>query len=309
LGNNVQLQFTKLHGAGNDFIVVDDFAEQIELSAEQVEALCDRHFGIGADGVILVRPSKRSGCVAYMHYINADGSLAEMCGNGVRCFAKFLVDKGFVDIAAGSFVVDTLAGERAISFTVDAANTLTSATVDMGEPVFAPACIPTTLSATQTVNGEPAVVQAVINGAQRNLPVTCVNMGNPHAVVFLEYLDSATAQAFAHDPLNFDIEPPGVFLESNLACFPQKTNAEFAAVIAPNKLRMRVYERGVGETLACGTGACATAVAAALLELVDRSKPVAVELLGGTLTIIWRDNNHVLMTGPAQTVYKGSVAL
>ncbi|GHT78226.1 diaminopimelate epimerase [Actinomycetota bacterium] len=313
----MQLQFTKIHGAGNDFIVVNDLAQKIELTPKQVARLCDRHFGIGADGVILIRPSQNSQAAAYMHYINSDGTLAEMCGNGVRCFAKFLVDNDLVDSSSGSLIADTMAGLKPINFEVDANGKLTSATVDMGEPAFAPNLIPTNLLETRQINiaypGSPteqlvpAVVQAVARGPQTNLPLSCVNMGNPHAVIFLEYLDDVTAQAFVQNPISFDVDSPGRYLESNQSCFPEKTNVEFAAKSGNNKIKMRVYERGVGETLACGTGACATAVAAVILGLVTRTETIEVELLGGTLEINWLPNNHVQMRGPAMTIFEGNI--
>ena len=147
----MQLYFNKIHGTGNDFIVIDDLSNELELNSEQVAWLCDRHFGIGADGVILVRPPVRPGSIAYMHYINADGTLAEMCGNGIRCMAKYLVDKGFVTSGTAEFVADTLAGRRPIWFEKSESGKMTRATVDMGMPSFEPAAIPTTLSATVEV--------------------------------------------------------------------------------------------------------------------------------------------------------------
>ncbi|MDR2672050.1 MAG: diaminopimelate epimerase [Coriobacteriales bacterium] len=352
------VDFEKIHGAGNDFIIIDDPECALELSPQHVGALCDRHFGIGADGIILARSSPNPDCVSYMHYINADGSLAEMCGNGVRCFAKHLVDHGVVPVRdnAGSLIADTLAGPRSIDFEfrsnaacptdskaggtargTDASNVpaLTKcgsmsaldfwATVDMGEPRFSPKSIPTTLDANQEIDilhsnlgdkrSEPAVVRVAVPlptmPAMPATPIslTCVNMGNPHAVIFLEDVDDALAQTFAADPTSLDINELGRFLESSTGYFPEKTNVEFAVVTAKNTITMRVFERGVGETLACGTGACATAVAAAVLRLVGRSGKVSVELPGGVLQIRWLPDNHVLLTGPAQTVFTGSIEL
>ena len=307
----MELFFTKMHGAGNDFVFIDDLSEDLELTVDQVRFICDRHFGIGADGVILVRPSKNSDCAAYMHYINDDGSLAEMCGNGVRCFAKYLVDKGFVPASEGRFIADTLAGKRPISFEVDDGGKLIQATVDMGEPALAPECIPTTLQATFTITRliqqsgelreEPAVIDSVLDTPLGALAFTCVNMGNPHAVTFID------------DISELDFYNVGPALVKNEA-FPEQANIEFAEVInagsddEPAELRMRVCERGVGETLACGTGTCATVVAAVITERIAARK-ANVHLLGGTLYIEWLNNNHVMMTGPAATVYEGTIEL
>ena len=306
----MQIYFNKIHGTGNDFVVIDDFSNELELTAEQVALICDRHFGIGADGLILVRPPARPGSIAYMHYINADGTLAEMCGNGIRCMAKYLVDKGFVTSGADGFTVDTLAGPRPIRYETDGCAKMTRATVDMGSPLFEPVAIPTTLAPTSAVaivtNGhevdQPAVVDSPLQTAIGEMTFTCVNMGNPHAVTFM-------GSEFAADPLGFDINTVGPQMESH-PVFPQKANIEFATVVQePNGVRivMRVWERGVGETLACGTGACATAVAAAITGRAGRK--ATLQLLGGNLEIEWQENNHVMMTGPAVTVFEGSIEL
>jgi diaminopimelate epimerase len=330
----MELDFTKMHGAGNDFVLIDDLSEELELTEEQVRFLCDRHFGIGADGLVLVRPPKTAGSIAYMHYINDDGSRAEMCGNAVRCFAKYLVDRGFVVTGERRFTVDTLAGRRAITFEADAQGALISATVDMGEPVLAPTGIPTTLQANTTISlaesvygekdgvsvspeahptPEPAATPAVVN-APLATPLgertfTCVNMGNPHAVTFIE-----AAERQALDLKTLDISVAGSTLETS-EIFPQKANIEFAEVLDPGssddgrgaELFLRVWERGVGETLACGTGTCATVVAAVLTGRAARS--ALVHLRGGDLHIEWLSNNHVMMTGPAATVYEGTIRL
>lgn len=326
----MNLDFTKMHGAGNDFVFIDDLSEEIELTEAQVRFLCDRHFGIGADGVILVRPSKYADCAAYMHYINDDGSLAEMCGNGVRCFAKYLVDRGFVAASEGRFIAETLAGKRPISFEVDEDGLLTTATVDMGEPVFEPLRIPTTLTATSTVLhtlsssdeplDEPVVLETPLATPLGELNFTCVNMGNPHAVTFIAGLES------------LDISTAGPALETS-EVFPQRANIEFVEVLSSGsdsgnssvgetgrngetgsdgdaqeaELRMRVWERGVGETLACGTGTCAAVVAASITGRSARK--ALVHLRGGDLRIQWLDNNHILMTGPAATVFEGTIQL
>jgi diaminopimelate epimerase len=363
----MKLDFAKLHGAGNDFVLIDDLSEELTLSDEQTRFLCDRHFGIGADGVILVRPSKRDDCVAYMHYINDDGSLAEMCGNGIRCFAKYLVDRGFIAASQRNFVVETLAGRRAISFETDGAGALVRATVDMGEPAFEPQLIPTTLEANGMVGRcaadgelveEPAVIEAVIElldvptgvpaielpGFESSFPpldslrFTCVNMGNPHAVAFLEGDDEVLraldwhgwGRALEHHPVfparaNIELarviqpgRPVGLALPKSLersASFapstppanPAPPDADGEREQVDAQIEMRVWERGVGETLACGTGACATAVAAALTGRAARRATVC--LPGGDLHVEWLENNHVMMTGPAATVYEGTIEL
>lgn len=296
----MELQFDKIHGAGNDFIMIDNMDGNICLSANQVASLCDRHVGIGADGVILVEPSTRDECAAYMRYFNADGTVAEMCGNGVRCFAKFLVDRGMVAVSDGRFIADTLAGARPISFTVDEKGKLVSATVDMGEPILEPKLIPTTLRKTD----KRGVLEAPLQTPWGEFEVTCVSMGNPHAVIFLD-------DDFADDALGFDLSRIGPYLETCDA-FPEKCNIEFAAVVPGTDpecpvIVMRVWERGVGETLACGTGACATAVAANLTRRTRRK--VTLKLRGGQLLIEWNAQNHVMMTGPARRAFSGCASI
>ena len=171
----MKLEFTKFHGIGNDFIFVDDLSQEIDLRPEQVAFLCDRHKGIGADGVILVRPSTNPDCTAYMHYINSDGSLAQMCGNGVRCFAKYLVDRGYVKQNEGSFLADTLSGPKSISFTVDEDSRLDFATVDMGRPILSPEAIPTKLEANaESVEGLAFVKEAALDSPWGRFSFTCV---------------------------------------------------------------------------------------------------------------------------------------
>lgn len=305
----MRLSFTKLHGLGNDFVVVDDRTRSIELTPAQVQHICDRHFGVGADGVILVRPSERSSCAGYMHYINSDGTLAQMCGNGVRCFAKFLVDNGIVDPAAGSLVADTLAGPRPITFTVDERGELDTATVDMGAPILDPALVPVDASANAvSAQGVPYVRELPLESPWGTFRFTCVSMGNPHAICFLddlEALDSALFPARTRTLAALDLDRVGAFYERHDA-FPEKTNVEFA-VVGTDGIEMRVYERGCGETLACGTGACATNVAAALTGRASCENDV--RLRGGTLHIVWADDNHVFMTGAARESFRGEIEL
>lgn len=303
-------RFTKMSGLGNDFVMIDDREERLELSDAQVAALCDRHFGIGADGVILVRPPQHAGSAGYMHYINADGTLAQMCGNGVRCFAKFLVDNGIVDAHATELVADTMAGERPLSFTRHADGTLALATVQMGKPILDPEAIPVRAACdARTGDGEPFVSALRIDSPWGPLSFTCVSMGNPHAIAFIDDWAALPDDAFI-DPSakglsSLDVGKLGAFFESAPA-FPEKANIEFAEVRGSG-LAMRVYERGCAETLACGTGACAVNVAAALTGRAGRENDI--ELLGGTLHIAWDDAGMVRMTGPAETAFWGEVEL
>lgn len=302
--------FVKLNGLGNDFVFIDDKDASIELSAEEVASICDRHFGVGADGVILVRPSKRGECAAYMHYINSDGSLAQMCGNGVRCFAKYLVDRSVVDPSAGSFVADTLAGPKPITFLVNSEGKLVSATVDMGEPILEPKLVPTTIEANaQSPSNTPYVLDEALESPWGDFSFTCISMGNPHAVCFIDNFDALPDEVFL-DPSDkcldtFDINKVGAYFETHPA-FPEKTNVEFAEV-GPVNIHMRVFERGCGETLACGTGTCATSVAACLSGRSGAENDV--KLLGGTLHILWGDDGHVLMTGPAEESFTGNISI
>lgn len=305
----MKLEFTKLNGLGNDFVFVDDMDQRIDLAADQVAFLCDRHFGIGGDGVVLVRPSSRPECAAYMHYINSDGTLAEMCGNGVRCFTKFLVDNGYVDPQAGSYIADTKRGPLPISFQLDSEGKMSVASVDMDEPILEPSLVPTNLSATGTSDeGISFVKEAEVDSPWGSFAFTCVSMGNPHAVCFFDDLDSLSSDWFLGEEKSldsFDLNRIGAFFEKN-SVFPAKTNVEFI-VPAEDGLHMRVYERGCGETLACGTGACASLVAAVLTGRSDRTNKV--HLRGGVLDITWSDNNHVIMTGPATQAFVGTIEL
>lgn len=226
------VEFTKMHGTGNDFVFIDDLEDRIDLTPQAVRFLCDRHRGIGADGVIMVKPSKIDDCVAYMHYINGNGTLAQMCGNGVRCFAKYLVDHAIALYGSREFMVETLAGVRRISFTLDEQHRLAEAEVDMGRPSTAPATLPTLLVATSEYEDLGGVVlDAPIDTPSGELAFTCVSMGNPHAITFVD------------DPATFPLETVGPYVEA-LDIFPEKTNVEFAAV--------KTTGRGARST--CGSG-------------------------------------------------------
>lgn len=293
----------KMHGLGNDFVVIDGMSGAPEIDADQVRYLCDRHFGIGGDGVIVVRPAEDAD--GFMDYINSDGSLAQMCGNGVRVVAKFLVDNGYVSADAGALVVDTRAGHRRVEFESDA-GVLTKATVAMGEPIFEPDRVPVLVDPNplSEAQGVKFAHDVRVETPWGEISAVAVSMGNPHAVVFLDD-ESLSDSAFIGERTldNLDLDRVGAFLESH-EVFPEKANIEFVAV-EDNGLHMRVFERGAGETLACGTGACGVLVAAALTGRSDRANDV--HLPGGTLSIDWRDDGVVYMTGPATTVFCGRI--
>lgn len=278
----MDLRFTKMHGCGNDFVVIDDRGSMWDFDEAAVQLLCDRHFGIGADGLILVRPAADPRAAFHMHYINADGSLAEMCGNGIRVFTRYLVDHGLV--SGDSVVVQTLGGLKRVEILRDGDGAFSLARVDMGAPILSSADVPTTLP------GDP-VVDALVKTSFGDVTLTCVSMGNPHAITWVSDVESAPVTEL------------GPIIET-LDVFPRKTNVEFAEIAGGDRIRLRVWERGVGETLACGTGACATLVAAALSGRTGRS--ATVELPGGELLIEWSMDGSVYMTGPAEEVFDGT---
>jgi diaminopimelate epimerase len=274
------MRFTKMHGAGNDYIYVDCFHNPPPKDPAAVSrAVSDRHFGIGADGLILICPSERAD--ARMRMFNADGSEAEMCGNGVRCIAKYLYDRGLV--RKPSITLET--GRGILTLDLEARNgKVHLVRVDMGEPILEAARIPTTLP------GNPPV-EVALQVSDRTLTVTCVSMGNPHCVTFVDAIT---------DALVLGIGPK---VEQHPA-FPRRTNAEFVRVNGPADVTARVWERGSGATLACGTGACAVAVAGVLTGRTGRR--ITARLPGGDLQLHWSEtDNHVYMTGPAVEVFSG----
>lgn len=283
----MKIDFTKMNGLGNDFVMIDDRDEALDFAPEAVAWFCDRHFGVGADGLILVRRSTTPDAEWYMHYYNADGSLAEMCGNGARCFAKYLVDHGLIPRDASALTIETLGGLKPVTFTRDDDGMLETATVDMGEPLFSPEEIPAAFEGTQ-------VYDCPVETPYGTVHVTGVNMGNPHAVIWVDDVETAP------------VDTVGPYLERHER-FPNGTNVEFAQLIDNETVRMRVWERGVGETLACGTGACAVAVAATLSCRTGRDS--TVQLPGGDLLIRWHENDHVYMTGSAAVSFTGTVEL
>lgn len=286
----MELPFVKMHGLGNDFVVIDDRSEELDLSPAAVEWFCDRNFGIGADGLMLVQPARSPAADYSWWFRNSDGSVAEMCGNGIRCFVKYLVDRGLVPVDQDVVRVDTAVGVLSVEVSRGETGKLELATVDMGEPVLDPAIVPTTLT---PIQGE-FFVGVPLETTQGTFEVTCVSMGNPHCVLFVEDVESAPVGEI------------GPLIEAHPA-FPRKTNVEFAQVMDAATIRLRVWERGVGETLACGTGACATVVAASLNGLCGDQ--VTVELLGGVLQIRLAANGRVFMTGPAEEVFSGTMLI
>ena len=276
------LKFTKMHGLGNDYVYMDAINQKIENRSELAKFVSDRHFGIGSDGLILICPSEKADF--RMQMFNQDGSEAEMCGNGIRCVGKFVYDKGLTNKT--TITVETLAGIKTLVMT-EKNGKIEAVRVDMGEPILEPKLIP-------VISEENPVKNLQLKVEDKEFKFTCVSMGNPHAVAFIE-----------EDVNDFDICKYGAKLEVNKA-FPNKANIEFINVIDDKTLKMRVWERGAGETLACGTGACASAVAAMLNGYTSRE--VTVHLLGGDLKIEWsKADNHVYMTGTATTVFEGEI--
>lgn len=279
------MRFTKMQGIGNDYVYVNCFEETVSNPSAAAKFVSDRHFGIGSDGLILVKPSDIADCEMDMY--NMDGSQGAMCGNGIRCVAKFAYDKGLVKKKHIS--VATKSGVKYLDLTVKN-NKVSSVKVNMGSPILNAKTIPV-VSEKERVIDEPLDVNGTI------YRITAVSMGNPHAVVYMD------------DLTNLDIAKTGPLFENHIH-FPDRINTEFVKVIDRRTLQMRVWERGSGETLACGTGACAVAVASTLNGLVDEDVPVTVKLLGGDLQILWnRQENLVYMTGPATTVFEGEIDL
>ncbi|MBJ9988296.1 MULTISPECIES: diaminopimelate epimerase [Paenibacillus] len=276
------MEFTKMHGLGNDFIVIYGEKALPDNAAELALKWCDRYFGIGADGLVYILPSEKADF--RMRIINSDGSEAEQCGNAIRCVAKYVYDHGYV--SSEQITIETLgAGVQPVTIHVDNGLAAT-VTVDMGEPVLDGLSVPTTIDANP-------VVDAPIEADGRQFRFTAVSMGNPHCVIYVD------------DAVNFDLATWGPKLEVH-PVFPKKVNVEFATVKDRGTVDMRVWERGAGPTLACGTGACATLVSSVLNGLTDRS--ASILLKGGDLFIEWSEkDNHVYMTGPAAVVYTGSV--
>lgn len=278
------IKFTKMHGLGNDYVYIDATSktgQEINDPSSLAKFVSDRHFGIGSDGLILICDSDVADFK--MRMFNYDGSEAEMCGNGIRCVGKFVYDKGLTN--HDLITIETLAGIKILKLNV-VDGKVDTVRVDMGEPILDPELIP-------VVSDENIVKNLKLNAEGKDFIFSCVSMGNPHAITIVDNVK------------DFQIEKYGSVLEVDKH-FPKRSNIEFIELVNKSKIKMRVWERGAGETLACGTGACASAVACNLNGYTD--KRVTVELLGGNLDIEWSDvDNHVYMTGPATTVFEGTL--
>ena len=275
------MKFTKMQGLGNDYVYINCLKEEVKNPSELSKQVSDRHFGIGSDGLILIKPSEIADFCMDMY--NADGSQSEMCGNGIRCVAKYVYDYGLTDKTQIS--IETLAGIKYLDLQVEDGK-VQLVTVNMGSPELVPENIPVKSDKERLVK-EPIVVDGT------TYEMTCVSMGNPHCIVFVE------------DTKTFPLEEVGPKFETHVV-FPNRVNAEFIQILDRKTVNMRVWERGSGETLACGTGACASAVACVLNDLTDDE--ITIHLLGGDLQIKWdREQNLVYMTGPAKVVFDGEL--
>jgi len=288
------MKFTKMQGCGNDYVYVNCVADYIEDGSEIARKVSDRHFGIGSDGLILIKPSDKADF--FMDMYNADGSKSGMCGNGIRCVGKYVYDYGLT--SKTSLAIETGSGIKYLELDLGSTRTLlgnekeenkvVKVTVDMGSPITKPELIPVNASEDMVIGKEITVGKDVYS-------ITCVSMGNPHAIVFVE------------DTKSIDIEIIGPLFEHH-EIFPERTNTEFIHVLSPNEIDMRVWERGSGETLACGTGACASVYACILNGLTEDI--VTVHLLGGELVVRYdREKHKIYMTGEATTVFDGEITL
>ena len=282
----MKIQFTKMHGTGNDFVLINCMEQKCpsdkNVLAELSKRLCDRRFGIGADQFLLLSRSKKADFK--MRIFNADGSEVEMCGNGIRCLAKYIWDRKLSRKTV--LDIETLAG------IIKPEKARNMVKVDMGEPIFEPESIPVKISPLNKGGSRVGIVDYPLKIADKTFRITCVSMGNPHAVIFID------------DVLNFQVSKYGPLIETH-PIFPKKTNVEFIEVLSAGEIRMRVWERGSGETLACGTGACASAAASHIRGFTNRK--VKVHLLGGDLLVDWAENNRIYMTGPAVAVFEGAI--
>ncbi|MDF2928064.1 diaminopimelate epimerase [Anaerospora sp.] len=276
------MQFSKWHGQGNDFVIVNGFQEKLNDYRQAAIAVCDRHFGIGADGLVILLPAATADADFKIRIFNSDGSEAEMCGNATRCIARYVYENGLTEKT--SLTLETLAGyiKPEIVFETGQIKTIC---VDMGVPRLQRSEIP------MAGSDDLQAVNIPLEAAGGTYGITCVSMGNPHCVIFVEDITAV------------DLSAIGPVIETH-SLFPRKTNVEFVQVLSSNKVRMRVWERGAGVTLACGTGASATLVASVLNGKTDRA--ITVNLDGGDLFVEWRDDNHIYMSGPAIEVFRGS---
>jgi diaminopimelate epimerase len=275
------MKFTKMQGAGNDYVYIYGLGDTTRDLPELARRLSNRNFGVGSDGLILIDPAGKEGADFRMRMFNADGSASAMCGNGIRCVGKYVFDKGHT--SATDVAIATDAGVKYLTLYPEGGR-VKRVRVDMGLPGLAPSEIPVNLAGERVVDYPFAVNDC------ETVRITCVSMGNPHAVMFVP------------DVSDIPLERLGPEIEFH-PIFPERTNVEFVEVVSPSHLKMRVWERGTGETLACGTGACASLVAAVLNGKAERR--ATLELLGGDLSIEWAEDGHVYMTGPAETVFEG----
>ena len=278
------MKFTKMHGAGNDYVYVNCFAETVENPAEVAIQVSNRNFGIGSDGLILIMPTDKAD--VRMRMFNSDGSESEMCGNGIRCVAKYAYDHGIV--SKTEITAETGAGILTLQLFPNAENKVERVRVNMGPPRLSREEIP--------MNGTPVaqVVAEELTILDKTFKITCVSMGNPHCIIYVDDVD------------NFPVATYGPLIE-NHQLFPRRTNVEFIQIISRTEVKQRTWERGAGETLACGTGASAVCVAGVLNNLTDRK--ILNHLAGGDLELEWVENGPVFMTGPATEVFNGEIAL
>lgn len=294
------MKFTKMHGCGNDYIYFDctksDFPGGAEGEKQAAIKLSDRHFGIGGDGIIIIKKGIKADFEMVMY--NADGSRSQMCGNGVRCVGKLVYDAGYTK--GREFTVESMGAVKLLTVVEgERGDKQTKLSVDMGKPILEAEKIPVSVVKPVETTADSHVISHLLTIGGVTYKTTCVSMGNPHAVVFID-----------KKPADFPVCEVGPLFENN-DFFPERTNTEFAYVEDRRTIWMRVWERGTGETLACGTGTCATVVAAILNGLVDAGEKITVHLLGGDLEIVWsgREEDSVFMTGPAETVFNGEIKL
>jgi diaminopimelate epimerase len=290
------INFSKLHGQGNDFIIIDSISREISIGKEEIIKMCDRHFGIGADGLILARKQK-DGCF-FMDYYNSDGTTAEMCGNGIRCMARFLLDKKLAD-GGKTLKINTRAGLKLVEFSSDDTGAIGGLVkVNMGNAIFEPGMIPVNIDKKFLTDGFFAGGY-LLKTEEGEFTINCVSMGNPHCVIFLDECIELG---------KIPLQKWGSVLENN-KIFPNKTNVEFIKIKNDNEIQGRVWERGVGETMACGTGACASAVCAIMANKIKTSR-VGVMLPGGNLTIYWEGPDRpVFLEGETGYVFEGQFFL
>ena len=277
------MKFTKMHGIGNDYIYFNCLEKEIENPEELSIKLSDRHFGVGGDGIVLILPSDKADF--RMRMFNADGSEGKMCGNATRCIGKYVYDKGITD--KKEITLETLSGIKTLKLCVNEKNKVESVEVNMGEDILKASEIPVKSDKEKVINERIKIADSEYN-------ITCVSMGNPHCVVYMDEID------------NLDLEKLGPKFEND-SIFPERVNTELIKVIDENTLKMRVWERGSGETWACGTGACAAVVSSVLNGYCKYDTPIKIKLLGGELTIKFMKNGLVYMSGPAEFVFEGSI--